>query len=146
MKHIILLVFIVLTACAPRTTQEISQPNSEITLEELPGWKDVYDAMGAIDLVLRNNSDSRVSFASDFGADIYIKNGAKWEKLKNNYGYSAYDQVLPTASEYPGGLIVPVAPDLDGITNKPIVLRVNVKGTLSDSGKEVEAYLDITIE
>jgi hypothetical protein len=156
MKKTIFLILLVLVACTnlttqnlgvtPETTEQAIQPNSRIVLREALGLKDIYAATGIIDLELHNKSDNTVLFPSDFGAEIFLQKGTEWEKVNNSFGYSNYDQVLPISSDYPPGLVVPVAPDLAQITVRPIVLRINVKGTLSDSGKEVEAYLDVTIE
>ena len=156
MKPTIFLVLLVLTACitqtnqaptvTPKTQDETIKPNTEIVLRETPSLKDVYDATGIIDLILYNKSDSRVLFPPDFNAEVFVQKGTSWEKLDNYFGYSIYDRVLSTSSDGSPSMLVAVAPDLTQIADRPIVLRINVKGTLSDSGKEVEAYLDVPIE
>ena len=150
MKKAAFLILVFLVACTNRATQqsraEANKPNTEIVLSESLGLKDVYDATGVISLDLRNNSDSDVLFPSDFNAEIYVQNGTTWEKVNNIFGYATGDQVLPTASDYPPRLVVLVKPDLTEIIVRPIVLRVSVTGVSSNSGKEVEASLDVTIE
>ena len=150
MKKAVFLILMVLIACTNRATQqsnaETNNPNTEIVLSEALGLKDIYDASGVISLDLRNNSDSNILFPSDFGAEIYVQNGTTWEEVNNTFGYSNGDQILPTASEYPPGLVVLVKPDLTEITMRPIILRVSVTGVLNDSDQDVEAYLDVTIE
>ncbi len=156
MKKTIFLIFLLLIACTkqiadepsltPRIQEETNKPNTQIVLREALGLKDIYSATGVINLDLNNNADSNVLFTSDFGAEIYVQKGTTWEKVNNIFGYSDADQVLPTASEYPPGLTVSVKPDLSEITVRPIILRVSVTGISSDSGKDVDAYLDVTIE
>jgi hypothetical protein len=85
-------------------------------------------------------------FPSDFDAEIYLQDGTEWKKVNNKFGYAEYDQVLPTSSDYPPGLIVLVKPDLAEITIRPIVLRISVTGVSSFSGSDVEAYFDVTME
>ena len=128
------------------TPEQIIEPNTAIVLQETPGLKDVYDATGVIDLILSNKSQSKILFPPDFNAEIYVQNGTTWEKINNSFGYSTFHRTLPISSEFPPGMAVSVAPDLSQITVRPIVLRIKVKGTLSDSGKEVEAFLDVKIE
>jgi hypothetical protein len=150
MKKAVFLIFVFLIACTNQANQQsgvkTKNPNTEIILKEALGLKDVYDATGIIFLDLENNSDSNVLFPPDFGAEIYVQKDTTWEKLNNIFGYASGDQVLPISSDYPLGLAVVVKPDLTEMTVRPIVLRIIVIGISSNSGKEVEAYLDVTIE
>ena len=154
MKKIIVLVFLALQACVLQATQEsnlvpeISQDefNTKIALRESLGMKDIYGAIGVVDLYLENLSDNPVLFPSDFNAEIYVQRDINWEKVDNTYGYPNGDKILPTTKEYPAGLVVPVKPDLNQITTRPLIMRIIVTGILSDSNKEVRAYLDVTIQ
>ncbi len=156
MKKITFLVFIALVACTARTTQEpnlmpeiqlnLEELNTQIALRESLGMKDIYDATGVVSLDLENISDSAVSFPSDFGTEIYVRNETEWERVNNIFGYATGNNVLPTTKEYPPGLVVLVKPDLSHITARPITLRITVIGVLSNSGKNVGAYLDVTIK
>lgn len=154
MKKMIFLFLVLLLACTPQATQEPTlapgvpdnELNTKIALKESLGMKDVYDAIGTIDLQLENLSDGPVLFPSDFNAEIYLQRDMKWEKVNNIFGYPTGDNVLPTKKEFPPGILVSVAPDLTQITARPIILRVIVTGTLQNSGKKVGAYIDVTIE
>jgi hypothetical protein len=150
MKKAVILILVFLIACTNRATQqssaEANKLNTEIVLREALGLKDIYDATGVISLDIKNNSDSDVLFPSDFGAQVYVQSGMKWERVNNIFSYSGGDQVLPTTSDYPPGLAVLVKPDLTEITVRPIVLRISVIGVSSNSGKDVEASLDVTVE
>ena len=156
MKKITFLMFIVLAACTARATQvpnpvpEIQmnpeELNTKIILSESLGMKGIFDATGVISLDLKNISDGVVSFPSDFGSEIYVRNGTEWEKVNNIFGYAAGDNVLPTTKEHPPGLVVLVKPDLTNVSLRPIILRITVTGVLNDSSNNVGAYLDVTIE
>jgi hypothetical protein len=149
-KKTFLLILLLLLACTPKLNSmpELSQEelNSKIALKESLGLQDIYNAIGTIDLYLENLSDSPVSFPSNFNAEIYVQQDKNWKKVDNIYGYPTGDNVLPTAKEYPAGLVVPVKPDLSQITVRPIILRITVTGVLQNSGKKVGSYIDITIK
>ena len=156
MKRITFLVCLFLIACTAQTTEQPSitselpenkfEPNTKICLQESVGMKDIYDASGVISLNLVNKSGGTVLIPSDFGAILYVKEGNEWEKVDNVFGYPVGEIVLPTSKEYPPGLVVLVEPDLTDNTDRPLILRITVTGILSDSNKEVGAYLDVTLE
>ena len=99
-----------------------------------------------IDLYLENYSDSSVKFSPDFGTKTNIQKEKTWEEVDNTFGYPTQDIILPTAKEYPPGQVMSVKPDLTELTVRPLILRITVKGKLSDSDEDVGAYLAVMIE
>lgn len=148
-----LLIFL-LSACEsgldlPRTFDPeleipIEEMNKEFIIKDPAINQNSYKNQQILLLDLENLSTSAIVFPGDFNLSVYQQTPTQWKQVNNILGDPEGDWVLPTSSEFKGGIgldLIPSIPNLE----KPVTIRVIAIGKLETNDERVGAYIDLTL-
>ena len=124
----------------------LDQMNVELQLTA-PLEANTFKIGDIIGLVIVNLTNNPIWFPQNYGVKIFEQKSGQWNPIENNFGYPEGDTLLlPKKQELFGGKIIDALPSLSD--DQPVVIRVFVIGKIQDkssSGKEVGAYLDVSL-
>jgi len=125
--------------------------NSKLELIALDSKDDPYEIETHIKLGLKNLSESRIIFPSDYGLQLFTFLDERWEKIENltQYFPEGNRQISPIGPDTPGQTAIGFYPDLK-FEGQPIQIRVVIQGIVYEGDKptdeQASAYIDIVLQ
>jgi hypothetical protein len=118
--------------------------NTSVKLADDPALSNSFRNGRTFTLGVENLSDAAIVFPNDFGIKLKTKDGKSWVNIPNNF-YYAGQELLPTESSWPLGLVVSALPYIPDLTS-PINIRIVIIGHTKGNDKELlGAYFDVTL-
>lgn len=151
--------FCILVSCSVNPEKEnkfkdilqIDNVNKDIKLDYwLPEDKNNLRIGDSITLMIKNDSQSEITFQSNSWVEIFTFVDNDWKKINNLGVYSPSKfPLLPKGKDSPGVTSVDFAPEIKA-TNSAVTIRAVVIGTESNpnlpGGIKVGAYMDIPLK
>lgn len=119
--------------------------NTSIRLVDDPMLSNSFKNGKTFTLGVENLSDTPIIFPNDFGIKLITRDGQSWTNISNNFYYSG-QELLPTKSSWPLGLVVSALPYIPNLSSS-INIRIVIIGHAENNDKELlGAYLDVTLK
>ena len=125
--------------------------NSKLKFIPLDSKDDPYRIGKSISIGLKNLSESKIIFPSDYGLQLFINNDGQWKKVDNlgQYIPEGNTQISPMSPDTPGQTAIGFYPDLKN-QGQPIQIRVVIQGILyegeTSTDEKAGAYIDIMLQ
>jgi hypothetical protein len=97
---------------------------------------------------VENLASTPISFPSDYGTMIYLRENNHWVQIENDMGYSSGPKILqPKNQMLLGGIVIGVHPALQG--TRPVKIRIFIIGQIrnqnSNDDEQVGAWIDVEL-
>jgi len=124
--------------------------NTKLEFIALDSEDDPYKIGTSVKLGLKNLSENRIIFPSDYGLQLYTFQNGEWIRVDNKAQYfpEGNTQISPEGPDLPGQTTIGFFPDLIDM-GKSTSLRVVIQGIVYEgdnpTDEEASAYIDIIL-